>query len=214
MRCYKSWKSNHISLLKNEFVLLLTLSCQACDVFYKKCILLHMKCSNVMYVFRIISAISRQFQTPSHVASGTCLLLCLLSMLKLLHSRFKYFMKFVFLFVCVFVCLWVCLLAWDTFQAYVLGISRQFQTPLHVASVTYLLLCFLAMLKLLTHNDIRWSYEVVSVLVYLGFNVWPFLGFNVWPFGLVLGGTRQLCILNSWWQTNNSMLPRTKLVLI
>ena len=65
-----------------------------CDVFYKKCILLHMKCSNVMYVFRIISAISRQFQTPSHVASGTCLLLCLLSMLKLLHNGLRKFMKF------------------------------------------------------------------------------------------------------------------------
>ena len=65
-----------------------------CDVFYKKCILLHMKCSNVMYVFRIIFAISRQFQTPSHVASGTCLLLCLLSMLKLLHNGFRKFTKF------------------------------------------------------------------------------------------------------------------------
>ena len=115
-----------------------------CDVFYKKCILLHMKCSNVMYVFRIISAISRQFQTPSHVASGTCLLLCLLSMLKLLHSRFKYFIKFVCLFVCLghlsSISFWNFTTISDTFT----------RLLWHV-----LVIVFVVHAKALTHNGIR-----------------------------------------------------------
>ena len=42
-----------------------------------------------------------------------------------------------------------------------------------------------------------------------------YLGFNVWRFGLVWRAPENsVHILNHWWQTNNTMLPRTKLVVL